>query len=368
MVVGTLAVAAGALAAASYGVAVARGAPLAPWTSALLPHPVITIPNGPRVGYNLRYAPLVSFPGPADSNSPAFWENGQLIVFNSQEALWRSSGMDVTGLTDAEPITCETCSDAGGHWLEAIWHDDTTGVLYGWYHFEPLLFAPLLIPCLTAPLIGAAVSLDGGLTWEDRGTVLTNAYENACDDQNGFFSGGNGDFSVIVDPDGRFFYFVFTNYGGPVAQQGIGIARSSFAERGQPGTAVKYYEGAWNEPGLGGRVTPLFSTPTGWAGPYVDAFWGPSIHWNTFVHAYVVLLNRTVGPDMDWAQEGVYLTMSRDLAAWSTPVKLLAGDHWYPQVIGMGEDGTDTYAGQQARLFVGGVSQFILEFDAPEGS
>ena len=120
-------------------------------------------------------------------------------------------------------------------------------------HFEP---ADLI--CLTAPIIGAAISYDYGMTWEDRGPIIEPSNGLDCDYDNGYFSGGNGDFSVLPGRGGKYFYFLFTSYAGPSEAQGIGIARSLIADRGQPGTVFKYYGNAWNEPALGGRFTPLF--------------------------------------------------------------------------------------------------------------
>lgn len=153
---------------------------------------------------------------------------------------------------------------------------------------------------------------------------------------------------------------MFSNYGGPIREQGISIARSAFADRGQPGTVFKYYRGAWGQPGLGGDVTPLFPTATGWKGPHVEAFWGPSVHWNEYLKTYVALLNHTNGTD--WEQEGVYITFSPDLFRWSEPQKILESEVWYPQVMGVGPEGTDTRAAKTARIYVGGVSAFVIEF------
>jgi hypothetical protein len=47
---------------------------------------------------------------------------------------------------------------------------------------------------------------------------------------------------------------------------------------------------------------------------------------------------------------------------WTTPRRLFEANAWYPQVIGLGPDGTDKLAGRLARIFVGGVSQFVIEF------
>jgi hypothetical protein len=96
----------------------------------------------------------------------------------------------------------------------------------------------------------------------------------------------------------------------------------------------------------------------------VDSFWGPSVHWNTFLNQYVMLLNRAV--DFSWAQEGVYVSFSPELddpAKWSEPVKIIDGGPWYPQVMGLERDrGTDKIAGSVARLFLGGRSDYYLVF------
>jgi hypothetical protein len=219
---------------------------------------------------------------------------------------------------------------------------------------------PRDIGCQTAPLIGAIVSYDDGRTWQDRGPVLQSGDPVDCSFTNGYFVGGHGDFSVILDSHGEYFYFLFTDYGADLPEQGISLARSAFADRGQPGSVFKFYEGEWMEPGIGGRSTPLISPNTGWQGPDVEEFWGPSIHWNTHIQRYVVLMNRARG--FGWDQEGVYISFSQDLLQWTEPVKLLNSSAWYPQVIGLSPGETDSLAGESARLYVGGISTFILRF------
>jgi hypothetical protein len=86
-------------------------------------------------------------------------------------------------------------------------------------------------------------------------------------------------------------------------------------------------------------------------------FWGPAIHWNTHLRQYVILLNRA--KNKNWNQEGVYVTFNPRLdapAAWTPPVKILDGVHYYPQVIGtdVKRRETDKLAGRTARLFVTG--------------
>ena len=168
---------------------------------------------------------------------------------------------------------------------------------------------------------------------------------------NGFFAGGHGDFSVVLDRDREYFYFLFTNYGGAAATHGVSVARMPFNRRGDPiGAVLKYFEGEWKEAGAGGRVTPVLPATTGWDQSKTDSFWGPAVHWNTFLQNYVVLLNRACC-DPGWPQEGIYIFFAANLAEpseWTEPQKLLdAADvdfspAYYPQAVGTQPGGTDT--------------------------
>jgi hypothetical protein len=111
--------------------------------------------------------------------------------------------------------------------------------------------------------------------------------------------------------------------------------------------------------------TPIYPAQDDWHdGETVDAFWGPSIHWNTYLEQYVMLLNRA--RNADWEQEGIYVAYAPTLddpRAWSAPQRLLTGGAWYPQVIGLEPGvGTDKIAGERARLFISGRSNFIIDF------
>jgi hypothetical protein len=301
-------------------------------------------------------APVLQMPSWVDSNSPITWVGDKVVMFNSAfEETYRSSGKGIYQTEELKAVTLPRPNRPGNVWIEAVWRDPRTAVLFGWYHFEP---ADLI--CLTAPLIGAAVSMDNGMTWQDRGFVLESGSPVDCDYANGYFTGGNGDFSVVPSQDGEWFYFVYSNYGGPRAEQGIAVARSRFDDRGQPGTVHKYFRGEFNEPGMGGSVTPIFGVDRGWINEDVDALWGPSVHWNSYLNAYVALMNRAVGEF--WAQEGVYIASTRDFVHWTFPEKLLDTPDWYPQVIGLGQGETDSVAGRTARLYVGGYSEALLEF------
>jgi hypothetical protein len=314
------------------------------------------IPEPQDYGFRVAIAPPLQMPSWVDSNSPLVWLGDKVVLFNSAfEETFRSVGRGIYRVEESKAVSLPRPERPGNVWIEAVWHDPRTAVLYGWYHFEP---ADLI--CLTAPIIGAAVSYDNGVSWEDRGFVIESAHGVDCDYANGYFAGGNGDFSVVPSQDEDYFYFVFSNYGGPREEQGIAVARSAFEDRGQPGTVFKYHQGGWTEPGLGGMLTPVFGVDRSWKEADLDALWGPSVHWNSYLKTYVALLNRASGEW--WDQEGIYITFTKDFVHWTFPERLVESPDWYPQVIGLGQQETDSVAGRMVRLFVGGYSEALLEF------
>lgn len=304
----------------------------------------------------------VEMPSRVDSNSPAFWHDGELTVLNSWGFPALSRGPDQFQQQLADPIELDD-QEHLPLWIEAVWKDPD-GVLYGWYHHEPQNLCPGTT--LTAPRIGAVVSFDGGRTFRDLGIVLESGDPVDCSAKNGFFAGGHGDFSVIPGRYRKHLYFLFTNYGGSRESQGVVVARMAIADRNSPAGAVwKYYAGNWTEPGLGGRTTPIFPAQVNWQRPDADSLWGPSVHWNTYLRSYVMLLNRSCCSP-GWPQEGIYISYNRDLgnpSGWTRPTALLRPKGWYPQILGTRPGDSDTRAGQTARLYVNGVSEWTIWFN-----
>ena len=318
-------------------------------------------------------------PGEFDCNNPAHWDGATLYVFSSTGHPWRASGTDLFRL--ARPsVRVRFDNEAawnkakqGARWIEAT-HKVDGGPLYMWYHNEPPHVCPNA-PHLTIPRIGSMVSEDDGLTWRDLGLVLEAPQDSRfCETANQYFAGGNGDFSVILDRRGEWFYFFTSTYNRDTSEQGVAVARMRYADRDSPvGKVWKWHRGRWNEPGLGGHCTPILPVAIDWHRPDARAFWGPSIHWNTHLRQYVILLN--LAKDRLWTQEGIYITFNPDLAnpaGWTTPRKvldaaLLERSKWYPQVLGADAAGreTDKLAGRVARLFVTGLSTWEIEYLRP---
>lgn len=298
----------------------------------------------------LSSAPEVAIPFRVDGNSPAVWRDGRFHFFTSDGTPVTAEGADQFTLSGVKNIVVDR-ADHLPMWIEAAWAD-SDGTIYGWYHNEP--GGVCSGGKLTAPRIGAVVSYDGGSTFFDLGLVLTSGDAPDCSAKNGFFAGGHGDFSVILGRDQTYFYFLFTNYGGDPAGQGVAIARMAFEDRRMPVGAVrKYFNGEWVEPGLGGRVSPIFPAAVSWQRSDTNSFWGPAIHWNSNADSYVVLLNHACCAP-GWPQDGIYVSFNPDLGnplGWTAPRRILGDIGWgpgfYPQVIGLGPGG-DRHRGESS--------------------
>ncbi len=309
----------------------------------------------------LRPAAPIVLPGISDSNSPVHWKDGRFMIFQSLQL-----PLIATGATQFEPLKARAVHlNSYIHfplWIEATWVDDD-GTLYAWYHHEQWACSPRSVP-----KIGALVSRDGGYSFQDLGIILESGYPSDCSAGNGIFAGGHGDFTVLLDPWRLYFYFYFTNYSGPLASQGVAVARMAFADRARPvGRVSKFYQNFWAETGLGGRVTAILPARVSWSNPQTDSFWGPSLHWNVFLNQYVMLLTRSCCAP-GWPTEGIYISFNPDLSnpqAWTAPAKIVDSDEawWYPQVIGLRPGRTDKIAGRIARFYMGGESRWEIVFE-----
>jgi hypothetical protein len=342
--------------------------------------------TGPKV--TLAAAPAITLPGGVDSNSPAVWdlEDGlsKLFVFTSTAgAPSLSEGLAINRLGPAAPVAF-TSHPGNGLWMEAVVTDDV-GTWYGYYHNEnPAIGCGR--PDRAIARIGAARSEDRGRTWEDLGIIIEAPTETvACNSQNRYVIGGVGDLSVMLDEDKSDLYIFFSQYQEQASAQGVAVARLRWADRDRPVAKVMVWNnGAWlrahfnrtptrDVQGDVRRVwweyptgTPLVSTTEAWhdADPKVDAFWGPSVHWNQAIQQYVMLLNRA--KDENYSQDGIYVSFAPQLddpRLWTPPQKILSGGKWYPQVIGLGAgSGTDKSADATARLFISGRSDYTISF------
>lgn len=311
-----------------------------------------------------------------DANSPVICDDNEQVVFFSHY-LPRGHSYRRTGaaapLDLGDPLPVHMINDpdpASGKWLEAVWRQPD-GDWFGWYHAEEPVESPLKSFC---PYIGAVHSHDRGASWHFTGkpfraphALIDLGYDN------GFFVGGYGDFCVVPDAAGKMLYLAYSSYVSDEAAQGIAIGRfpASAAARFPDGLEL-WSDGRWRE-ALGRLATPLWPVRNGWKNSNPDSFWGPAIHDNDRLGAHVMLLNRTAHGSRNMVQEGVYISINRDIsnpAAWSKPVQLVQGGGWYPQAISFVSGYGDTKSPGTARFFMGGYSAWTLEmeYSAPKSA
>lgn len=327
-------------------------------------------------------APKLVLPGRVDSNNPLVWHSDGATRILTVLTSWggvpevsRGSSVDTLGVEGGAAFTTHP---GHGVWFEAIVVDEQDR-WYGYYHHERPA-DECSRPDRQLPRIGAARSTDFGRTWDDLGIVLdAPPGSTACGSSNRFVMGGVGDVTAALDRDQQFLYLYFSQYGRDAATQGVAAARLAWADRDTPAGRVEI----WNDdvwlPAQNVATEdedPRWEYPAGTplqppARPFhdgqssADVFWGPAIHWNTHLERYVMLLNRA--KDEEFGQDGIYVSFAPTLDAprgWSTPVKLLNGGGWYPQVAGLeAGSGTDKLAGRRARLFLTGSSSYYIEFE-----
>jgi hypothetical protein len=315
-------------------------------------------------------APRLNLPADVDSSNPAVWSliDGvhRLFVISSWGGIpVRMTGTAVDALHDSSPVSF-TAHPGHGVWFEAIIPADD-GTWYGYYHHErPAELCGRVDRQL--PRIGAMRSSDRGATWDDLGIILDAPEgDEACQSSNRFVLGGVGDVTAALDAESKDVYLYFSQYGRNPSLQGVAVARIAWADRDAPaGKAAVWLDGAWI-PDARTSGTPLVRStqPFHDRSNAADVFWGPSIHWNTYLEQYVMLLNRA--RDDQFGQDGIYVSFSptlSDPAQWTTPVRIQSGGEWYPQVIGMESGtGTDRRAGRRARFFMTGRSNRFIEFE-----
>jgi hypothetical protein len=204
-------------------------------------------------------------------------------------------------------------------------------VWYGYYHNERSG-----VVCgetgKVLPRIGVARSYDRGLTWEDLGPIIeAPPGTSACD--NYYFHGGVGDVSVMLESRSPV----------PVSRLRAVLHRHRLTRRrrrpdevGEPRRAAGTSRGVerrrLDSAGRDDLRHPAFSRRCA-RGTILKASW------------IYVSFNETLDP-----------------STWSPPRQLTKGGRWYPQVMGLGEEGTDKVAGETARFFMSGHSDYLIEF------
>jgi hypothetical protein len=149
----------------------------------------------------------------------------------------------------------------GAYILGGVWYDAREKKLFAPLHYEIHGLAPTILR-----EIHLASSTDKGLTWKYEGAIITSndpksPRKAAAEFTGPYYDGGDGDHLLYVDERGGYFYVFTDHYTWPKARSSADrflrhcVARCAIADKMAPGKWWKFYDGVWNQPGLGGKAS-----------------------------------------------------------------------------------------------------------------
>jgi hypothetical protein len=157
--------------------------------------------------------------------------------------------------------------------------------------------------------VAQAISEDNGLTFRRLGPVITSHIPKQA---GGRIDQGCGEMTVLADKDSRYLLCYYTDH-SHIGNRGsqICLARCPLPSYGKAGSWLKYFEGDFGEPGLGGQdMGVIRDRPRALE---------PQVSYSLALGKYVMFFN-VINPD-----SGVYVAFSDDGIQWSRSVQVIQG-------------------------------------------
>ncbi len=168
--------------------------------------------------------------------------------------------------------------------------------------------------------VALAVSNDNGTTFRKLGPVIKSSLPKNV---KGGSDQGCGDMCVVSSTDHRFVYMYYCDH-SRIDNRGVQIciARCPVEAAGRTDSWRKYYHGTFQEPGLGGKDTPVMSAQAvGADAIFPQVSFVPELH--CYVMVYSIIAYQELGPNTQARQSGIYITHSQDGIHWSQPTQLI---------------------------------------------
>nr|MCU0409180.1 hypothetical protein [Bacteroidales bacterium] len=260
--------------------------------------------------------------------------------------------------------------DASGKTLYAVYHnenypstlpyDSLTGKGYRNINWPQGLQGPSSPAAVCR--IGIMKSVDGGRSWDNRGIFIEDLDPRLIlkpHNTSETFAGGVGDPCAIASGDHLYLFYGEYGYPGVYDEetysrdtewsgQCISVARIALADLDNPeGKALRWDGKAFSVPydGIGKPVESLMIPREEGGGPASSPgggfHWGPSVHWNTYLNCWVMLMGKVVGTSWKGSQVFISFNFNPDFSdpeksqEWTSPVLLYEKPGyilWYPSL------------------------------------
>jgi hypothetical protein len=206
-----------------------------------------------------------------------------------------------------------------------VYRDPQTGTLLRYYDTEKYPPDGAAVHNTT----GMAKSTDNGKTWTDLGVILDTEFPGWADWNVGT---GNGSFAV----NGEYFYVYITDVliantrfdiGSAVARAKVADVLNAAINENTVVPWFKYYQGGWDQPGIGGKSSPIEI-----GNPQSTEF---SVSYNEYLGRYI-----KVNPSVLGDSYNLYLSESTDGIRWTfrVPIDESPGYKVFPTIVGLGDD------------------------------
>jgi len=214
-------------------------------------------------------------------------------------------------------------SDTTGnrYWCTGLWVDPSDGKWYTLVHVEYNYVSAGVAGNWPMRRIGYATSSDLGKNWSWGGFILTSDSDDTSwkSGAGGVYDRGSGDPRLFVDEANGFIYIYYfhhwldTNTGEWYSD--TRVARSPISSKMAVGSWVKFYNGAWTQPGIGGHDTCVVPGA-------INGF----VFYDTYLNQYVVM-----GQKQEHQEYSVFISLCSDLTTqqWSPPEKVIMGQLGY---------------------------------------
>eukprot|EP00026_Physarum_polycephalum_P001876 Phypoly_transcript_01879.p1 GENE.Phypoly_transcript_01879~~Phypoly_transcript_01879.p1 ORF type:complete len:850 (+),score=109.64 Phypoly_transcript_01879:146-2695(+) len=247
--------------------------------------------------YTLTVGPPQYYSGPSwripDGPIVSLNYKGTLSVFQGNgNAELVAEGTDIYDWVPAPLVTLDRGEefDSCGAWIMRAFTMDS-GKVVGFYHAET--GCDYANNGQTRKSGAYSESMDGGKNFTKPEYPNNRLIDTSTPILPGLPT-GEGDFSVVLRDE--YFYLFFSN----VEEYHTGVARAQRTSEGAPGSFKKFYNGDWEEPGVGGSSTGL------------DNIGGAQAYVHTPSQSFVALGN--INPYWD---RGIIMSTSDDAVNWT---------------------------------------------------